>query len=364
MIMAKIDTSGWKPFVIGDLFDKLNLGIKNPQFNKALDVSEERTDEFNLPLVNAKHGNNGIMFYGRREDFETASMTIDIVQNGAIATGDVYAQPQETGVLWDAYLIKPKQEIKSENTLMFLAVVIERAIKERFSYDDKCVWDKASLLNVELPVDSHGGPDWASMDSFMSNVMKESEACLENLRLADEKKTAVDRSQWKRFHLYDDKLFDIDMGTKLDRVKMTEISPTINFVGRANNNNGITTTVDELDDIEPYGAGCMTLSLGGEYLGSCFIQPKPFYVSQNVVVLRPKWNMPFTVKQFIAAVVFRESRMYYKAFVDELNRHIRTDFSFYLPADRTGCPNWSYMDAYMHDAMQVAETHIEILSEL
>ena len=182
MVMAKIDTSGWKEFVIGDLFDKLNLGIKNPQFNKALDVSEQ-TDEFNLPLVNAKHGNNGIMFYGRKEDFETASMTIDIVQNGAIATGDVYAQPQETGVLWDAYLIKPKHEIKSEYTLMFLAVVIERAIKERFSYDDKCVWDKASLLKVKLPVDSHGCPDWAYMDSFMKKIMKETEVVLSLLDL-------------------------------------------------------------------------------------------------------------------------------------------------------------------------------------
>lgn len=182
--MARIDTGGWKKFRIGDLFDKLDLGIRNPRFNKALDVSEERTGEFDLPLVNAKHGNNGIMFYGRREDFETASMTIDIVQNGAIATGDVYAQPQETGVLWDAYLIKPRQEISSEYTLLFLAVVIERAIKERFSYDDKCVWDKASLLDVELPVDRHGDPDWAYMDSFMAGVMKESEAYLEDLRLA------------------------------------------------------------------------------------------------------------------------------------------------------------------------------------
>lgn len=176
-----VDISQWKEFVIGDLFDKLNLGIKNPQFNKALDVSEEQTDEFNLPLVNAKHGNNGIMFYGRKEDFETASMTIDIVQNGAIATGDVYAQPQETGVLWDAYLIKPKHEIKSECTLMFLAVVIERAIKERFSYDDKCVWDKASLLKVELPVDSHICPDWAYMDSYVRVVMQDAESSIEML---------------------------------------------------------------------------------------------------------------------------------------------------------------------------------------
>ena len=95
--MVKIDTKEWKAFVIGDLFEKLQLDIKNKNFNKALDVSEERNEEFNLPLVNAKHGNNGIMYYGREEDFDTAEMTIGIVQNGAIATGDVYAQPQKTG---------------------------------------------------------------------------------------------------------------------------------------------------------------------------------------------------------------------------------------------------------------------------
>ena len=109
--MAKIDTSGWREFIIGDLFEKLQLDVKKEDFNKTFDVSEERTEEFNLPLVNAKHGNNGIMYYGREADFETAEMTIDIVQNGAIATGDVYAQPQKTGVLWDAYLVKPKSRL-------------------------------------------------------------------------------------------------------------------------------------------------------------------------------------------------------------------------------------------------------------
>lgn len=89
-MMTKIDTSGWKEFVIEDLFEKLQLDIKNESFNKTFDVSEERTPEFSLPLANAKHGNNGIMYYGREADFDTAEMTIDIVQNGAIATGDVY----------------------------------------------------------------------------------------------------------------------------------------------------------------------------------------------------------------------------------------------------------------------------------
>ncbi len=181
--VTAVDVNEWHKFVIGDLFEKLKLGIKKQDFNKATDVSEEKTDEYNIPIVNAKHGNNGIMFYGRREDFETAEMTIDIVQNGAVATGDVYAQPQETGVLWDAYLIKPKHEINSEYTLMFLAVAIEKSIKGRFSYDDKCVWAKASKICVELPVDSSGNPDWEYMDSYMKRIMVESEVHLESLRI-------------------------------------------------------------------------------------------------------------------------------------------------------------------------------------
>lgn len=162
----------WQEFIIVDLFEKLQLDVKKEDFNKTFDVSEERTEEFNLPLVNAKHGNNGIMYYGREADFETAEMTIDIVQNGAIATGDVYAQPQRTGVLWDAYLVKPKAEIDSAFTLMFLATVLEKAIKDKFSYDDKCVWDKVKLLTVSLPCTSDNEPDWAYMDEYMRTVMK------------------------------------------------------------------------------------------------------------------------------------------------------------------------------------------------
>ena len=35
-MMTKIDTSGWKEFVIEDLFEKLQLDIKNESFNKHL----------------------------------------------------------------------------------------------------------------------------------------------------------------------------------------------------------------------------------------------------------------------------------------------------------------------------------------
>lgn len=171
--MAKIDTSKWNPFIIGDLFEKLNLKfLPNRDFNKAMDVSEVKTDEFNLPLVNAKHSNNGIMYYGRKSDWESEAMTIDIVADGAASTGDVYAQPQETGVLYNAYLIKLKTNGLTENILFFLATVIQQCVKDHFGYDNKCTWEKVKQEIVLLPTTQEGNPDWEYMDRYMRSIME------------------------------------------------------------------------------------------------------------------------------------------------------------------------------------------------
>ena len=194
----------------------------------------------------------------------------------------------------------------------------------------------------------------------MQNILKQSEAGLENLQRADTSMTPVDVSRWMKFHLYDNGLFDINMGTKLDRTKMSELKPSVLFVGRGNTNNGIMGRVDSIPDITPYAAGNMTLALGGN-LGACFIQPDEFYTSQNVAVLIPKWDMPFAVKQFIATMILKESTTYYKAFVDELNRHIKTDFSIYLPATPTGEPDFKFMEQYMRSILDEASATFDAL---
>lgn len=89
----------WEYYVINKLFTKLELKCHRANFDKLRDTSQKTTKEFDLPLVNAKIGGNGIMFYGRTEDFDSAEMTIDIISNGAVATGTVYPQVHRVGVL-------------------------------------------------------------------------------------------------------------------------------------------------------------------------------------------------------------------------------------------------------------------------
>lgn len=165
-------TVSFQKFKIGDIFSRVSAKCKKSNFDKRNDTSMIPDDEFCIPLVNAKIGDNGIMFYGRESDWETQEMCIDIIQNGAVATGTVYAQPNRVSVLWDAYLIKPIAEVSSEKILLYLSKCIEKITKENFSYDNKATWGKVKECNILLPVDSVGTIDFDYMKCYIQAIEK------------------------------------------------------------------------------------------------------------------------------------------------------------------------------------------------
>lgn len=359
--MKRIDASKWKEFCIGELFEKLQLGIKNEKFNKTLDVSEIKTSEFNLPLVNAKHGNNGIMYYGREEDFETAEMTIDIVQNGAIATGDVYAQPQKTGVLWDAYLIKSKKSISSSYTLMFIATVLEKAIKDKFSYDNKCVWDKLSQLFVRLPVTMYGEPDVGFMDSYMKKIMKESKIRIDCLRQTDKPKLSVDFKYWKEFQVSN--LFDIHptKAYKLTNNQLLDDNGRNPVVVNSGFNNGIG-GYSNYDCTEQ--AGIITFTdTAAKSTDSFFYQEHDFVGYPHVQGMYPKDHRLTKNEGLFIATILRASVGKYD-FISKMTREDILSLTIKLPASRDKTPDWDYMDSYMQKITKESETKLQSLANI
>lgn len=167
----------WAEFELQKLFDKLDLRFKKTKFDKEKDISRERTEEFDLPLVNAKNGDNGIMYYGRGCDFDSAEMTIDIVGDGAVSTGNVYPQPQRTGVLYNAYLVKPRFNANKQ-LLYFLASAIQKSIKLKYGYENKAGWAKVKNEKISLPIKPDANLDIISqidfdfMETFISAVQK------------------------------------------------------------------------------------------------------------------------------------------------------------------------------------------------
>ena len=188
-----VDTSNWGEFVVGELFDKCDLKRIKPDFNKHSDLSSTPSEEFNLPLINAKVGNNGIMYYGRSSDWESETMTLDIVNDGAAATGMVYAQPQATGTLYNAYQIKLKPSVHQNLTvsqLLFLATTTQASIQNKFSYENKAIWNKVKAETIKLPLKPSANPsnytqediDWDYMENFMKTIEEKAHNRLKTLQ--------------------------------------------------------------------------------------------------------------------------------------------------------------------------------------
>ena len=116
-------------------------------------------------------------------------------------------------------------------------------------------------------------------------------------------------------------LFNFSYGSKLDLNKMKKNQEGINFVGRTSKNLGVVTQVEKRDNKIPYVDGLITVALGGSVLES-FVQPKPFYTAQNIMVLTPKSEMTFQERIYYCMCIKRNN-IRYTAHGREANRTLK-----------------------------------------
>lgn len=336
--MKEINNKKWNKFLVKSLFGASNTG--NILWRNVEDGSGS------TPYVTASAFNNGVVAH-----IDASKYTL--IKGHCILVGGktfTLTYQEKDFVSNDSHNFELHLLDNTHSYLiyLFLITVLRSSLQHKYMWNDAVTKEKLLDEKIWLPINSNNRPDWEYMENYMFSQRKKIEKSIEKLHLCkicDE--SNIDLKNFKRFHLYDEQLFMIDSGTKLDKIRMTTKNPQINFVGRANAHNGVTDYIDIIEGITPYKAGNLTVSLGGEYLGSCFIQEKDFYTSQNVNVLIPKHEMTMNCKQYIATMIFREGRLHYKAFIDELNRHIKRDFTILLPIDNTGKIDWDYMEKYM-----------------
>ncbi|MCK6599569.1 MAG: restriction endonuclease subunit S, partial [Bdellovibrionaceae bacterium] len=116
-------------------------------------------------------------------------------------------------------------------------------------------------------------------------------------------------------------LFDIKYGNQFDFSKM-DVSINqeegINFISRSSQNNGFMAKVERFNEIDPFEPGLITVTMGGSYLLSSFVQPEHFYTAQNIKVLRAKIEMSIEEKLFYC-VAIENNRFRYHSHSREAN---------------------------------------------
>lgn len=90
------------------------------------------------------------------------------------------------------------------------------------------------------------------------------------------------------------KLFDIKYGNSLELINLEQCSKNdpdaVNFVSRTEKNNGISSFVKKIDEIEPNPINTITVAASGSVLAT-FLQSQSYYTGFHILVLKAKNEM-------------------------------------------------------------------------
>ena len=118
-------------------------------------------------------------------------------------------------------------------------------------------------------------------------------------------------------------LFYIFSGSKLDFDKQTEDNEGIIFISRNSNNNGVVAKIIVEPNMKVFEKGDITVTLGGSYLLSCFVQDEPFVTAQNVAVLRAKNESMTDLEKWFYCYALEANRFKFSAFGREVNKYLQ-----------------------------------------
>ncbi len=375
-LSSQLNAIKWGEFRLGGLFEKLDLKFKKKTFNKQKDISKVQTSEFDLPLVNAKNGDNGIMYYGRSSDFESAEMTIDIVNDGAVSTANVYPQLLKTGVLYNAYLIKPKFTPTRE-TLLFFTPCIYKAIKLKFSYENKASWNKVKNELISLPLKPTANTqtlkdiDFHFMEKFIAELeqcrLAELEAYLKaaglsNTTLSSDEENALNLFNgknsmggntpcgltWQSFKIVD--IFEVKNTRNILARDVVKDSGTTPYLCASKENNAVNSYINYNADFLDKG-NC--IFIGGKTFVVTY-QQKDFYSndSHNLALYLKDTHSKTKLNQlFIITCIYKALNNKYSWGDSISNTKIQND-SILLPTNPHGKIDFHFMRTFINAIMK------------
>ncbi|MDR0872317.1 MAG: restriction endonuclease subunit S [Prevotellaceae bacterium] len=148
----------------------------------------------------------------------------------------------------------------------------------------------------------------------------------------------METMQWQYFRL--DKIFTIKKGKRLTKADM--IDGNINYIGATDSNNGITAKISNDKYIHP--ANIITVSYNGS-VAEAFYQNKPFWATDDVNVLYPKFTLTPNIAMFLCTIIYKEK--YRFNYGRKWKQEIMQKSQIKLPINDTQNPDWQWIENYV-----------------
>ena len=344
--MKKIDTSKWKDFRVAEIFL-----ISRPSSRSMLDYEDGE-----IPFVASGNFNNGIA--KKCQPKENEKLDVGNCITVSPLDGSAFYQKCDflgRGGAGSAILIMRSSKL-NELRGLFISSVIRRSLT-RYSYSDQINSESLKNESIKLPSTDDGEPDWDYMDTYMSEMLKKSERCLENLRDVSTTKKSINIKEWKEFNVGE--LFPNIWKPKVLHTRQVEESDTgLPYVVRTKFDNGLKYRIKTLDEIEPTPPGC--ISWGAEN-PSFFYQEEAFYSGRDIYCIDTR-KLSRGACMFLCACLQRIADKYSYNF-GLFPKHLKSE-TIYLPVNREGLPDWDSMDSYMNRVLEQSEDNFKELTQI
>ena len=137
-------------------------------------------------------------------------------------------------------------------------------------------------------------------------------------------------------------LFEIKKGKRLTKADM--IDGNINFIGATSVNNGITARISNDKYIHP--SGTITVTYNGS-VGEAFYQIEPFWASDDVNVLYPKFQMNEKIALFFLSPLIKKGKTYGYAFKWTKEKMEKDTIS--LPVNKSGEIDFEFIESRVRE---------------
>lgn len=341
--MRTIDISNWKAFAIADLFDV----IKGTRLTRA------NMKAGSIRYIGASTFNNGITAYIANDEHLHPANTISVSYNGSV--GVAFYQDEPFWASDDVNILYPKFPL-TQNIALFLIPIIQR-VGTQYAFIDK--WKKEDMERdkIKLPVDKNGVPDFQYMETYIDLEIKKTQMFIQEIAAGLSKnRKHIEIQHWGPFRLGD--LFDIVKGSRLTKADMRE--GNIRYIGASSFNNGITAYIGNDEQLHP--ANTLTVCYNGSDIGRTFYQTEPYWATDDVNVLYPKFEMNESIALFFAPIIKCVGGLHEyddKWKLDDMKKDV-----IKLPIKVDGTPDFAYMESYIQKTRTIAMERISILQSL
>lgn len=365
-----INIEKWKKFKVSELFDIHPTKAYSLTNAQLLDGGE------NPVLANSRY-NNGIGGYSSLKTTEPGNM---ITFSDTVDANTIFYQENPFIGYSHVQGLYEKGKYKgkwNKNSLLFFAVVFRRAAKIKgFDYDVKFRRDIALKLDVFLPVDINGDPDWDKMNEFINLKEEEASTRLTDLINIKGNQTPIDSDSWKEFEIQ--KLFSIK--SPLSRTMKDYNDGDVPYVSSGGINNGVSSYLEPKKGEQLEKGNCITVSpLEGT---PAFYQKVDFLGrggAGSAISILYNDNLTEYNSLFICSVIKVAARKfdYSDAFTSDNLKTLKiklpakkeSDGSYFIDKTKKyspdGCvPDWEYMETFMKNIEVISKKRIQTLKQI